>query len=182
MGLTLVLDFPELYTFLDLYNEIENIIKKKIPQKEKEITKIIANFLMSDKYMIFCKTNNNVCKEKNLEHFSFLLKIILMCEINEKYLSVKILFPLIEELKLLKFENQLDKVKKIDGNNIISTYLKNNKDSIDKLKDSPKNIKIIESFKSNDRAQINFFLYSYFIYIFSFFFENEEWRLKYKDG
>ena len=41
---TLHLDFPELYTFLDIYNEIENIIKKKIPQKEKETTKIIANF------------------------------------------------------------------------------------------------------------------------------------------
>ena len=146
MGLTLELDFPELYTFLDIYNEIENIIKKKIPQKEKEITKIIANFLMSDKYIVFCKMDKNSCKVDNLEHFSFLLKIILMCEINEKYLSVKILFPLIEELKLLKFENQLYKIKKIDEDleekiTINTIYLLRNEDSIDKLKDSPNILK-----------------------------------------
>ena len=49
--------------------------------------------------------------EKNFNEYCFLIFIVEVIEMNEKFLSLKILFPLVEELINNKFENQLQKLK-----------------------------------------------------------------------
>ena len=72
---------------------------------------------------------------------------------KEKFLSLKIIFPLVEKLKNTTFSKKIIEIikqfenKKI-SENIISSYIDNNKTSIEKLEVSEKGKKIINEIKS----------------------------------
>ena len=93
----------DMYIGFELFNKIENKIKEKSVSYKKEIVNELVSFLISDKFF--------ACYGSFKEEYLSLL--IRVCEINEKLLFLKILFPLLEELKKNKFENQLEKLEKL---------------------------------------------------------------------
>ena len=76
----------DMYIGFELFNKIENKIKVKSVSYKKEIVNELVSFLISDKFFA-CYGS---FKE---EYLSLLIKV---CEINEKLLFLKILFPLLE--------------------------------------------------------------------------------------
>lgn len=104
----------EIFGF-ELYNEIKSIINKNSNSYKKEIIDALIPYFISDKFFAFGGGYKN----------DFLLLIIEMCEMNENLLFLKILFPLLEELKNKNFENQLkklEKFKKKDFESFTSIY------------------------------------------------------------
>ena len=114
--------------FIDLIN-LSNVIGQIIANKSSsyisDISKKISTFLMSDKFID--------CLYINQEYFSHVL--FYSCEINEKFLFLKVLVPLIEELKQLKFEQQLIKLKclKEKKENILNKIREANIDKVNKI-------------------------------------------------
>ena len=104
---------PSLFVY-DLYKGIKYTINQ-------EIIENISSFYMSDNYircyliediLINHKKKNN--KIKDIFNNIITQFICKFCESNSKYLIIKILFPLIDRLKELNFQNQLIKINKID--------------------------------------------------------------------
>ena len=84
---------------LRLNDNIESTIKKcNSDSITKEVVNIFSTFLMSDDFIPFYFLTNK----------NFLLYICLVCENQgDLLLFIKILLPLLEELKNLKFETKL---------------------------------------------------------------------------
>ena len=104
---------PSFFVY-DLYKGIKYTINQ-------EIIENISSFYMSDNYircyliediLIDHKKKNN--KIKDIFNNIITQFICVFCESNSKYLIIKILFPLIDRLKELNFQNQLIKINKID--------------------------------------------------------------------
>ena len=110
---------------INLSNAIGQIIANKSSSYISDISKKISTFLMSDKFID--------CLYINQEYFSHVL--FYSCEINEKFLFLKVLVPLIEELKQLKFEQQLIKLKclKEKKENILNKIREANIDKVNKI-------------------------------------------------
>ena len=100
------------YFCKDLLIEIKNLTKEKENLKIKGITAKLVEFLMSDKY-IYLHIEDYKKKKPDDDVIGFLF---LICENFEKFLSIKLLFPLIEELKKSKFEEQINKVINLSHN------------------------------------------------------------------
>ena len=94
---------------LELNEKIENIIKNKSDSYIDQIANEFASFLMSDNFINHCYFFLN----GKYEDFFGLLEII--CEINEKSLFIKSIFPLLEKLITLKLESQLAKLKTLSS-------------------------------------------------------------------
>ena len=117
MGIT----FEDVITIYckDLFYEIKNLTKDKKILEIKDITTKLVDFLMSDTYIFVRLSYEEEYKNKTITKNgdSTIIKIIFkICENFEKFISIKCLFPLIEELKKSKFENQINKVIKLLNN------------------------------------------------------------------
>ena len=105
-------DFVPLY-FKRFFCEIKNLTKDKKILEIKDITTKLVDCLMSDTYIFLRLFHEEECKKKKITKAdnSVIIKILFkICDYFEKFLSIKCLFPLIEELKKSKFENQINKV------------------------------------------------------------------------
>ena len=81
---------------------------------------------MSDTFIFLSLSLKNITEIKSLFYFP----IFIICENIKKYSSINYLFPLIEELKKAKFENQINKIIQIIKNknekdNFIKHYFEN---------------------------------------------------------
>ncbi len=118
----------DLYMFKELIDEIENSKINNINLNAKNIAKQIASFCLSEKLIPFI-----FGEIKLKEHLFF---PIAMYEVEEKYLSLKIIFHLLEELTNEKFEDILEEIikqYKSQPNNlkkIHEKYVNDNKDLI----------------------------------------------------
>ena len=125
-----------LYFMKDYYNEIESSLKNNTDLDIKKITENLCSFCFSETLIPFII--NETC---NL--FQNVLSIF---EMKEKFLSLKIIFQLMEELKKKNFENYI--IPLIQGkdkiSNIEQQFKKNHQDSINKFSQS-ENYRLISS-------------------------------------
>ena len=107
------------------YNEMEFSIKNNTDLDVKKITEKLCTFCFSEAFIPF------ICFEI-LFDFQFTVSLY---EIKEKFLSIKILFHLLEELKKKNFENHIIAIIKNNKDflNIIQQFYINNLDSIYKI-------------------------------------------------
>ena len=101
MGLDLYVVF-----YLDTYEKIENIIKTKSYSYIEQIVNELASILMSEKFL--CLLHDFKEKKDIVKFYSI---FVAACELYERFLFIKCLFPLLERLKILKFETQLIKLE-----------------------------------------------------------------------
>lgn len=92
---------------------------------------------------------------------------------KEKYLSLKIIFPLIEQLKYLKFENHLEKLGEKDSFSLkLDLFLKENKNSINEFGNSEDGKIILDEMNKyffNNKQYFDSFNYLYIlIFIYAF--------------
>ena len=95
-----------LYHLYPVYLEIKSLIKNKKILNLKAVITILAEFYKSDKFILL-EIKANYIKEF---HLGLFIPIFIICENIEIDLSIKCLFPLIEELKKSKFEEQINKI------------------------------------------------------------------------
>ena len=110
------------------FYEIKNLTKDKKILEIKDITTRLVDFLMSDTFMYFCLMFEGYDKKKISIKCDYLIfaTLFFICDYFEKFLSIKCLFPLIEELKKSKFENQINKLIKLLNNPKERDDFKNN--------------------------------------------------------
>ena len=101
-----------LYHLYPVYLEIKSIIKDKKKLNLKAIIKKLVEFYTSDKFFLLGMRSNLIGKF----HLGLCIPIFIICENIENYLSIKCLFPLIEELKKSKFEEQINKIIQLSKN------------------------------------------------------------------
>ena len=173
------IDFSLILTSIlkPLSDEIQKIlINNKSISKEKDIIKYLSSFLLSQNFndlaiISFCaeeEMKGNESKsikkkiEKEFNEYYFLYFIVKVIEMNEHLLSLKILFPLIEELINKNFENQLQKIRASNHKKIMEKILGDfsqnisnnsgdlnkimNPEIFEKLVEKPKNLKTITIF------------------------------------
>jgi len=126
----------------ELNKNIESLIKNKSDSYIEQIVNELTSFFMSDKIAYY----GFLYKEdvKDFEH----LEII--CELNERYLFNKCLFPLLEMFINLKFEEHLTKMKNYIPQNIDKKTLEEINKNIDckEFQDFPQKIEN-NPFKTN---------------------------------
>ena len=140
MGNGLIIDSERLYLLFDIYKEIEsnsdlnNLINK------------LSFFSLSDKFIFF------FCLESLHTQDKSFYSIISLFEMKDKFLSLKIIFPLFEELKKKKYENQIEKIEKSFTNKEVQnkqleilfvSYINDNRESITDLEKFEKGKKLI---------------------------------------
>ena len=127
MGIDLNIDLgglSALYCFKDLFKDIKNEIKVQKEFNIKIIINKLKDFLLSDEYLYIIIF---VYKSKEFKKYKENKKIALVnpeitaglfgiCEYFENFSSIKCLFPLIEELKKSKFENQINRLHQLSEN------------------------------------------------------------------
>ena len=125
----IIIDLKSFYCFFDIYKEIESNSDLNI----NNLVDKLSNFALTDKFLFLLWIETKSQKNVNLP----LLYITVMLEMKEKYLSLKIIFPLIEKLKYLKFENHLEKLGEKDSFlSKFDLFFKENNNSIIKLENS----------------------------------------------
>ena len=140
----------QIYLYRDLYEEVQSSIKNNI---ELDLNKTVYQL-------------SSFCFSENFIHLfifeikkSAFLDIIAIYEMKEKFLSLKIFFQLIEELKIKKFGNILGKIKN-NGEKMekeLEQYMKNNSDSIKNYEQSEKGkeaLKNINNFLNKEFGKI----------------------------
>ena len=115
--------YYNLYHLYPVYLEIKSIIKDKKILNLKAIIKKLVEFYTSDIFFLL-GMRGNLDKEFYLGLF---VPIFIICENIENYLSIKCLFPLIEELKKSKFEEQINEIIQL-YNFIINYYEQHQKE------------------------------------------------------
>ena len=116
-------------TILKYAEEIKKLKKNKPNSYIQEILTLLLSFIKSDDFIPFMLINKE----------NFLFNIFIMCEMgkeNDKYIFIKILFPLLEELKKSKFEKQISEInhkKKDEQKSILTSYYSKNQKIINKL-------------------------------------------------
>ena len=116
-------------TILKYAEEIKKLKKNKPNSYIQEILTFLLSFIKSDDFIPFMLINKE----------NFLFNIFIMCEMgkeNDKYIFIKILFPLLEELKKSKFEKQISEInhkKKDEQKSILTSYYSKNQKIINKL-------------------------------------------------
>ena len=93
------------FYFFELNNKIESLIKNKLDSYEEQIINELSSFLISENFLNFCYF---VLEGK---YQIFFKGLIIICELNERFLFFKCLFPLLEKLIKWKFEMKLIKLK-----------------------------------------------------------------------
>ena len=145
-----------LYLMRDFYNEIESSLKNNTVLDLEKIIENLCSFCFSETFIPF------ICNE-----FVFEFKNVLsIFEMKEKFLSLKIIFQLMEELKKKNFENYI--IPLIQGkdkiSNIMEQFLINHQDSINKFSQS-ENYRLISS-------EINSYIEKHSSYLHDLFFFN----------
>ena len=111
-------------TIFKYAEEIKKIERDKPDSYIQEVIKLLLSFIKSDDFTPFFLVNKE----------NFFFNFFIMCELGkekDKYLFIKILFPLLEELKKSQFEHKLWEINHIKKDEqkklLISYYNKNNK-------------------------------------------------------
>ena len=113
-------------TILKYAEEIKKLERNKPDSYIQEIYTLLLSFIKSEDFIPFMLINKE----------NFFFNIFIMCEMgkeNDKYIFIKILFPLLEELKKSKFEDQIwgiNHKKKDDQKNILTSYYSKNQNTI----------------------------------------------------
>ena len=125
-----------LYLMRDFYNEIESSLKNNTVLDLEKIIENLCSFCFSESFIFF------ICNE----YFFLFENFLSIFEMKEKFLSLKIIFQLMEELKKKNFENYI--IPLIQGkdkySNIEQQFKKNHQDSINKFSQS-ENYRLISS-------------------------------------
>ena len=104
-----ILSIVKSYWLFELYKKIESIIKNKSDSYIEQTVNELESFLMSGKSLIlFDFLEDRIEKEK------VFLPLGIACEVNERYLFIKCLFPLLEKIINLKFEKHLNKLENLN--------------------------------------------------------------------
>ena len=143
-----------LYLMRDFYDEIKSSLKNNTDFDIKNSVEKLCSFCFSESFFFF------ISNEFLLE-FKIFLSIF---EMKEKFLSLKIIFQLMEELKKKNFENYI--IPLIQGkdkiSNIEQQFKKNHQDSINKFSQS-ENYRLISS-------EINSYIKKHSSYLHDLFF------------
>ena len=95
-----------LYFTIEFYNEVKSSIKNSSELNLNALVNHLASFCFTEKFIPFLSIER-----------SRLFDIISIYEMKEKFLSLRIIFPLIAELKKLKFDNKISQISElIKGN------------------------------------------------------------------
>ena len=94
----------------ETYDEIEKIEKNENDSYYKEIIDKLYTFFMSDNFIFSCLYP---------ELYESIFNIVSSCDSKEKYLFLKILFPLFEQLKQNNFEKQLEKISNFNEKDLL---------------------------------------------------------------
>ena len=92
---------------IDYYNEFKSIVKGKNELNIKELCNQLQSFALSEHLIPFIYFDKELYKNENL--FIFFVKLY---ESKEKYLSIKVFLNLLEELKKMKFDEQIKNIYK----------------------------------------------------------------------
>ena len=144
-----------LYLAKDFYDEMESSLKNNTDLDIKKISEKLCSFCFSESFIpfIYCEF---------LFQFQNFLSIF---EMKEKFLSLKILIPLLEELKKKNFEKHIETIIK-NKENIFKQFIKNQEDSINKFSKS-------EEYQRT-KGKITFYKEKLSIYLNSFFGSNSK--------
>ena len=113
-------------TILKYAEDIKKSLRKYPNSYIQEVVTLFLSFIKSDDFIPFMLINRE----------NFFFNIFIMCEVgkeNDKFLFIKILFPLLEELKKSKFKSQIWEVNHINQNDqkaILTLYYNNNQKKI----------------------------------------------------
>ena len=113
-------------TILKYAEDIKKSLRKYPNSYIQEVVTLFLSFIKSDDFIPFMLINRE----------NFFFYIFIMCEVgkeNDKFLFIKILFPLLEELKKSKFKSQIWEVNHINQNDqkaILTLYYNNNQKKI----------------------------------------------------
>ena len=146
MGTPLIKKQLTCITILKYAEEINKLEKTKPDSYIQEIVSLLLSFTNSDDFIPFMLINKE----------NILFNIFIMCELGkekDKYLFIKILFPLLEELKKSNFDSKISEVQQIkedDKKNKLSSYYNQNQELInEKLNnDTGKGKKPFDALKS----------------------------------
>ena len=107
-----IIIYHEYFNCYPVFLGIKNNIKDKKTLEIKDIITDLKEFYMSDKFILSSLTLKNITEIKFLFFFHFFI----IFKNIKKNLSINCLFPLLEELKKAKFENQINNIIKIIKN------------------------------------------------------------------
>ena len=124
-----------IYCFFDTYKEIKSCSDLNINNLVNKLSK----FALTEKFLFLLRIEDYSTYRDYLPLFY----ITVMLEMKEKYLSLKIIFPLIDKLKDLKFENHLEQLLEKDSFPLkLELFFKENSNSIIEFKKSEETKKI----------------------------------------
>ena len=161
-------ELEEFYMIKDLYDEIEASINNKKEINIIDVAKKLSYFCFSEKFIPFLSGKTKI---------DVLFFIIMLYEKKEKYLSLKIYFPLLEELKKQKFEANIEAIYKLFHGesqklqNIRDSYINNHKEFITDFKKSEKYVKAKDNIIKDVSNNYTHILNLYMIYLYILFFE-----------
>jgi len=113
-------------TILKYAEEIKKIIKDNPDSYIQKVITLLLSFIKSEDFIPFMLINRE----------NFFFNIFIICELGkekDKYIFIKILFPLLEELKKSKFKSQiweLNHIEQEDQKSILTLYYNSNKNKI----------------------------------------------------
>ena len=143
------LRIEQIYFYKDLYNEVDSSINNNTKLDIRKTVQQLTSLISSDKFLFLL----------SLEWSSILfMDIIAMYEMKEKFLSLKIFFPLIEELKnqkslteLFKFFQLFNSKENPEAEDKLKIYkqiFEKYEDSIQKFEQSEEGKKAFNNIKS----------------------------------
>ena len=108
-----VSDSSFFYFTIDFYNEVKSSIKNSSKLNLNALVNHLTSFCFTEKFIPFLFIE--ICRG--------FLDIISIYEMKEKFLSLRIIFPLIAELKKLKFDNKISQISELkEGNQFFNEY------------------------------------------------------------
>ena len=107
-----VSDSSALYFTIDFYNDVKSSIKNSSELNLNALVNHLTSFCFTEKFIPFLYMDKRG-----------IFDIISIYEMKEKFLSLRIIFPFIAELKKLKFDNKIIQISElIKGNQISNEY------------------------------------------------------------
>ena len=174
------LSIEQIYFFKDIYDEVVSSINNNIELDIRKTVQQLTSLISSEKFIPwFTYQYSSILWFKD---------IIAVYEMKEKFLSLKVIFPLFEELKnnkkctlvldeLFKILYSKRDERSVEGyfENITEQYIENNKDSIENFKQSEEGKKAlynINSFFQVKGNKINELHYIYFLIFLVIYYED----------
>ena len=166
---------------IDYYNEFKSIVKDKKELNIKELCNQLQSFALSEHFIPFIYFDKELYKNENL--FIFFVKLF---KSKEKYLSIKVFLNLLEELKKMKFDEQIKNIykeiktekKSEEFQKQLNLYIEKNKDILSSYSnETNNNLKEIEEFFNENKKFIKKLWTIYYV-IFFFTFKNIDDKIK----